>query len=141
MPRYTAGDRVYAKIYSTAEKDFLREIKEKAAKGDSLSGPDMKRFKSVTNHRAFGKGENKIVDMVPWAAGLHEAEADGMYYLVEIERLIPPGLKSLQEARASVISDYQEEIEKKWVADLRKKYPVKVNKKTVKTVIQQLEQK
>jgi len=137
--KYKAGDRVYAKIYSTTDKEFLKEVREKAAKGDTLSAPDLKKFKSVTNFRAFGKGENKIVDMIPWAVGLHEAEADGMYYLVEIERLIPPGLKSLQEARASVISDYQEEIEKKWLETLRAKHTMKTNKKAVKAVIQQLE--
>ncbi|HZY78310.1 MAG TPA: peptidylprolyl isomerase [Cyclobacteriaceae bacterium] len=139
--KYQAGDRVYARIYSSSDKGFLQEVKEKSAKGDSVSQADMKKFKSVTSFRAFSKGDNKVVDMVPWSAGVHEAEADGMYYLVEIERLLPPGIKSFQEARASVISDYQEDLEKKWVADLRKKYPVKVNKKTVKTVIQQLEQK
>ncbi len=139
--KYQGGDRVYARIYSSSDKQFMQQVKETAGKGDTLTQADMKRFKSVTSFRAFGKGDNKVVDMVTWAAGIHEAQADGMYYLVEIERLIPPGTKSFQEARASVISDYQEEIEKKWVADLRKKYPVKVNKKTVKAVIQQLETK
>jgi peptidyl-prolyl cis-trans isomerase SurA len=139
--KYQGGDRVYARIYSSSDKQFMQEVKEKASKGDSLTQTQMKKFKSVTSFRAFGKGDNKVVDMVSWASGIHEAEADGIYYLVEIERLIPPGTKSYQEARASVISDYQEEIEKKWVADLRKKYPVKINKKTVKTVIQQLEKK
>jgi peptidyl-prolyl cis-trans isomerase SurA len=139
--KYQAGDRVYARIYSTSDKMFLQQVKEKASRGDTLSVPDLKKFKSVTSFRAFGKGENKIVDMVTWAVGLHEAEADGMYYLVEIERLVPPGQKTFQEARASAISDYQEEIEKKWLADLRKKHPVKMNKKAVKAVIQQLEKK
>ncbi|MEJ0030646.1 MAG: hypothetical protein WDO15_09875 [Bacteroidota bacterium] len=67
--------------------------------------------------------------MTPWTIGIHEVEADGMYYHVEVERLIPPGIKSFQEAKASVISDYQEEIEKKWLETLRKKHKVKVNKR------------
>jgi peptidyl-prolyl cis-trans isomerase SurA len=139
--KYQAGDRVNARIYSTADKSFLKAVSEKAAKGDTIPAPDMKKFKSVTGFRAYGKGENKIIDMVTWSIGLHEAEADGMYYLVEIERLIPPGVKSFQEARASVISDYQEEIEKKWLENLRKKHTVKINKKNVKAVVQQLETK
>jgi len=139
--KYQGGDRAYARIFSTADKVFLKEVREKASKGDSLSANDLKRFKSVTGFRAFGKGENKIVDMVPWTIGLHETEADGMYYLVDIERLIPPGQKSFQEARATVISEYQEEIEKKWLGALRKKHKVKVNKKEVKAMIAQLENK
>lgn len=139
--KYQGGDRVYARIYSSSDKAFMQDVKAKASRGDSITQADAKKFKSVTGFRAFEKGDNKVVDMVSWAAGIHEAEADGMYYLVEIERLIQPGTKSFQEARASVISDYQEEIEKTWVAGLRKKYPVKVNKKTVKSVIKQLEKK
>jgi peptidyl-prolyl cis-trans isomerase SurA len=139
--KYQAGDRAYARIYSTTDKGFLNVVRDKAASHDSLSAADMKKFKSVTGFRAFGKGENKIVDMVPWTIGLHEAEADGMYYLVEIERLIPPGLKSFQEARATVISEYQDEIEKKWLESLRKKHKVKINKKAVKEVVAQLARK
>jgi peptidyl-prolyl cis-trans isomerase SurA len=33
-----------------------------------------------------------------------------------------------------VVADLQEEMDKHWVDDLRKKYPVKVNKKVLKTV-------
>lgn len=138
---YQAGDRASARIYSTSDKEFLKLVREKASKGDTISAAEMKKFKSVTGFRAFGKGENKIVDMVPWTVGVHEAEADGMYYLVEIERLLPPGLKSFQEARANVISEYQEEIEKKWIEALRKKHKVKVNKKAVKEVVAQLVKK
>jgi peptidyl-prolyl cis-trans isomerase SurA len=55
--------------------------------------------------------------------------------------LIPPGQKSFQEARASVVSEYQDEIEKKWLESLRAKHKVKVNKKNVKAVVQQLSKK
>jgi peptidyl-prolyl cis-trans isomerase SurA len=137
--KYKAGERVNARMYSTNDKSFLKSVEEKALKGDTIPALDMKKFKSVTGFRAYGKGENKLVDMVPWAIGLHEAEADGMYYLVEIERLIPPGMKAFQEARASVISDYQEEIEKKWLDGLRAKHPVKVHKKNVNAAIKELE--
>lgn len=139
--KYSAGDRVWARMYSSSDKAFMKEVLEKTTRGDTLSAAEAKKFKSVTSFRAYGKGENKIVDMVPWAIGIHEAEADGMYYLVEIERLLPPGIKSLQEAKASVISDYQEEIEKKWVEGLRKKHKVTVNKKAVKAVVKELETK
>lgn len=38
-----------------------------------------------------------------------------------------PQPKSFQQARADVITDYQNEVEKTWVALLRKKFPVKIN--------------
>ena len=42
--------------------------------------------------------------------------------------------KDYTEVRELVVADLQEEMNKRWVADLRKKYPVSVNKKVLKTV-------
>lgn len=42
--------------------------------------------------------------------------------------------KSLQEAKGFLVSDYQEYLEKEWLASLKKKYPVKVNEQVLKTV-------
>lgn len=42
--------------------------------------------------------------------------------------------KDYTEVRELVVADLQDEMDKHWVADLRKKYPVSVNKKVLKTV-------
>ncbi|MEO8771544.1 MAG: peptidylprolyl isomerase [Ferruginibacter sp.] len=43
--------------------------------------------------------------------------------------------RSFDEARGLVINDYQNVLEIKWLAELKKKYPVKVNEALVKTLI------
>jgi len=98
----------------------------------------IRKFKSIQNFRAYERNESKIIDKISWSVGLHEAEADGLFYIVEVKRLIPPGLKTFEEARAQVISDYQDYLEKNWVGELRKKYPVKINKKGKKYVLAEL---
>ncbi len=138
--KYNAGDRVEARIFSTTDKSFLERIKTKITSGDSLTKGDVKQFKSIQNFRAYEKGESKIIDKVSWAAGLHETEDNGIYYLVEVNRLLLPGVKTFQEARASVISDYQDKLEKDWVAQLKKKYTVQVNKKGKKIVFAELKE-
>jgi len=40
--------------------------------------------------------------------------------------------RSFEEARGLVINDYQQVLEKEWLAELRKKYPVKVNESMLK---------
>jgi peptidyl-prolyl cis-trans isomerase SurA len=45
-----------------------------------------------------------------------------------------PGQKSFEEARGDVVSDFQDSIDKKWIAELKKKYPVKVNEEVFQTI-------
>lgn len=55
---------------------------------------------------------------------------DGHVFFAKIIKTYEAGMpRSFAEARGSVISDYQHELEKNWVETLRKKYPVVVNEK------------
>ena len=139
--KYKAGDRVRAKVLATTNKNFLEEVKKKIAAGDSIKGGDLKKFSSIQPMRNYERGQSKAVDRSPWAIGLHNVDVDETYYLVEIENLVPPGLKSFDEARAQIVSDYQEMLEKKWVAQLKQKYPLKINKKGKKFVLKELTKK
>jgi peptidyl-prolyl cis-trans isomerase SurA len=60
---------------------------------------------------------------------------------VEVKRLVAPGVKSFEEARSNVISDYQDYLEKVWLSELRKKFPVKMNNKGKKFVLAELTKK
>ena len=138
LNKYKAGDRVLARIFSTDSKDVLENFKTKVSRGDTLSNADLRKFKNVTSYRAYERGESKVLDKVTWSIGVQEAELEGMWHLVEIQNLIPPGIKSFQDARANIISDYQDQLEKEWVVALKKKYPASINSKGKKAVIQEL---
>jgi peptidyl-prolyl cis-trans isomerase SurA len=45
-----------------------------------------------------------------------------------------PSPRTFEEARGSVINDYQSELENKWIDELKKKYPVTVNETVFKTL-------
>ncbi len=141
LDKYKAGPRVEARFFSTADKSFLDEVKRKISSGDTLSAADMKKFKSVQNFRNYEKGESKIIDKINWVPGVQELNMDGIYYLVEISRLVEPGTKKFNESRSQIISDYQTELEKEWVVALRKKYSFKVNSKGKKFVMNELVKK
>jgi peptidyl-prolyl cis-trans isomerase SurA len=141
LDKFKAGDRVEARIFSTPDKNIVEEFKKKIAKGDTLKEADIKKFKSVQPFRNYEKGESKVIDKISWAAGMQELELDKNFYLVEVARLVAPGTKTFEEARAGIISDYQGELEKNWLVALRKKYPVDVSGKGKKLVLAELKKK
>lgn len=141
LGRYAAGERLYARILGTPDKTVFDEIKSKIEHGDTLKMTDLRRLKTVTSFRGYERGDHKAIENVSWSVGVHETQSDGMYYLVEVERLIPPGTRTFSEARASIISDYQDSLEKTWIDQLRKKHSIKMDKKAIKAVVASLEKK
>jgi peptidyl-prolyl cis-trans isomerase SurA len=43
--------------------------------------------------------------------------------------------RSFDEAKGLVINDYQSVLEEKWISELRKKYPVKINESVLKSLV------
>jgi peptidyl-prolyl cis-trans isomerase SurA len=87
---------------------------------------------------SFERTERPVLSKVEWAPGIFFSENNGLQYLVWIRKIIPPSLRTFDEARPSIISDYQTFLEKQWIVALKKEHPVKVNKKAKQTVLQQL---
>jgi peptidyl-prolyl cis-trans isomerase SurA len=136
--KFVGGDRIEARFFGTTDKASLEAIKSKIAAHDTLRDTDLKKFKTVTNWKLYSRKDSQITDGISWVTGLQETEVNGTYYLVEVNRLVPPGPKTFEESKAAVISDYQDWLEKQWINELKHKYPVKVNKKGKKAVITSL---
>lgn len=61
---------------------------------------------------------------------------DGSYTLIMVDEVFnSPTQKTLKEAKGYVISDYQDQLEKEWKAELRAKYPLKVNEREFKSLV------
>jgi len=135
---YQAGERIEARIFTASNQSITREILAKVSKGDSLRKEDLKKFKSIQPFRLYERKDSKVIDRINWATGLQQVGLDEQFYLVEVKRLVSPGMKSFEEARSAIISDYQDHLEKQWLIALREKFPVKVNNKARKMVLAQL---
>ena len=46
-----------------------------------------------------------------------------------------PSQRNFEEAKGLVINDYQSELEQKWIAELKKKYPVVINQNALASLI------
>lgn len=56
-------------------------------------------------------------------------------YVIKVHR--ERSQRSFEEARGFVINDYQTELEDRWIAELKRKYPVKVNKPVLDALMKQ----
>jgi peptidyl-prolyl cis-trans isomerase SurA len=140
--RYLAGKRARATIYAAPDSMVMRGLGEIALTGDTVAMADYAQKQGIrTEQGLFEEGDREALNGVPWTPGPHSVQNRGMYYLAWIFEILPPGEKSLDEARANVIADYQNELEQRWIRQLRQKYPVKINDKAKRYVLDQLQKK
>ncbi|MFM7327564.1 MAG: peptidylprolyl isomerase, partial [Bacteroidota bacterium] len=137
--QYAAGERIHARVFSTTDSMVVNGIMEKIERGDTLRASDFKKFRNASPFRNYARGESKVTDQVVWRTGIQRTKSDNQYYLVEIDQLVAPGIRSFQEARASVISDYQDELEQQWIRVLASRYPVSVNRQVKRKVMRSLQ--
>jgi peptidyl-prolyl cis-trans isomerase SurA len=138
--KYTAGERAKANIYSSTDSMFRVPLRKLLTDGDSVALEQFVRENKVKQEKGlYEKGDATLIDKFPWQPGVHSTENKGMYYLAQILSILLPGPMTFEEARASVVADLQEALEKNWINQLRKKYPVKVNEKGKAYVLDKLE--
>ena len=84
----------------------------------------------------FVQGANPHLDAtVPWKPGTTVLHPAGKAVAVTIVRVEPARPKTFAEARGAVINDYQTVLEKQWLAQLRQKYPVRINEEEMKKLV------
>ena len=56
------------------------------------------------------------------------------FHVIDVNAILPAGNKTLDEAKGSVINDYQTQLEANWIDDLKERFKVEVNEKTLEAV-------
>ena len=112
------------------KKKTPEEIKEK------LNVAGSKSHVSVIEGK-YEKKQYDVVDKIEWKAGLTPINKinDSSYQFILVKRIVGPEPKSLKEAKGYIVSDYQEYLEKQWIASLRIKYPVKQNMDVLNSLV------
>ena len=142
--KYQWKDRANAAIFhfnnEALAKETRKKIKDLDEEGIKKMETELKENGGMLNMRidksVYEKEQNKMIDQMNFKVGTSDiiANTDGTYSLVKIFEIIAPAPKKLEEARGYVIADYQSELEKSWIEELRTKYPVKVDNKVLKTL-------
>lgn len=133
----TDKNKIDAKLLSALKKgvkkgDYLNQVKIVLQK----SGIEPDSIPLKVADKKYSKTDNIVVDNLEWKKGVTQIVEDQnlttIYYVVAPIASMP---KTLDECRGTVASDYQTVLEAKWIAELRAKYPVKLNNDVFKSLL------
>lgn len=143
--KFMWGKRLDAEIYY-CQKDSIVEplaavLKKKAKKGTPAKDELLKEFNanSSLNLRIesdkYEEDEEEVLKDVKWEKGLQGPFKNGdNQVFVLVNDVLEPQPKTLKEARGLVTAEYQNHLEKQWIAELRGKYKYKANEELLKQI-------
>ncbi|WP_302590986.1 peptidylprolyl isomerase [uncultured Muribaculum sp.] len=112
----------YTKSHKIGLDSLGRTLREKIGKGLRVEKVLVK------------KGDNPRVDNTIWGVPYKSGAKSSWPNWFIFEGRIIDGPEEVADVRAQVITDYQQELERQWLQELKAKYPVKVNKRQLKNL-------
>ena len=101
---------------------------------DSVTSP------VTISYEVFEKGDDSLIDSLVWKKGYTKTYTEkGETILLLVSDVIKAHPKNLEEIQGLVTSDYQNFLEKEWLKDLKEKYSVNINEKTLSELKQKNE--
>lgn len=131
---YQWGPRVDADVYecfSKASADnayalLKNDTIQPAAVVKSINGESELNIRH--RNSKFDLEKTSYLTKAKLAVGLNAPfEVDGKFYVVKVAELLQPGTKEFHEAKGAITSDYQNHLEKEWLAELANKHKITVN--------------
>ncbi len=132
---YFYPEKLNGLVYFTNDKKELVQVKKFLVNNPDISADSLKQIYpgSKVIKGEFEKGEYKALDNQIWKIKKSEGKVDNDFkYIWGSGKVIAKKQKELDEVKGQVISDYQTQIEKEWLADLKLKYSPVVNSKALK---------
>lgn len=124
----TTDPRVIAKVARLARRKPVATVLSKINKKAELL---------TVAETIVEKDNNSALKNLAWKKGSVSAPIieNNKASLIRINEILAAEQKPFDKARGYVVADYQEELEKRWVAELAKAYPIKVNQEVFKKLI------
>ena len=141
---YMWKKRVDVTIASSTNQDVIKKAQAFLKKGiEPQTIKDKLNLNNVinvmTNSGAFEEGSDALPKTMKYNLGVSDVFKEGEYYFVtNVEKIIPEGVKSLEECKGKIVNEYQQYLEQRWVDDLKQEFTVKVNKDVFEHVKSQL---
>ncbi|MGY6560954.1 MAG: peptidylprolyl isomerase [Luteibaculaceae bacterium] len=137
---YKWKERADVDLYKVANQKMAKTTAKMAKKNSPQSIKDKLNESNALNVSVetgvFERNTFEALDAMPWKKGISKPlEFDGVWYVVNFKSIMPESYKELNEARGQIISDFQNHLDKQWIAELREKYTVEVNNEYLKKLL------
>ncbi len=136
--------RVNAEIYSSTSLDIMKKVLVMVNKNQtSKEIKDKFNTKDVLNvmsyEGVYEEGAEALPKETKMEVGVSEISNKGEYYFItKISKVIPAGVKTLDECKGKLVNDYQQYLEQNWVNELKTEFTVKVNQDVFEKVKKQI---
>lgn len=131
--RFMWPTRYECDLYACADANVSKQMRAQLKRGKR--GKDLMDIVNKSNPLALSidagtfSAEEKPFLQGLTATGLSkDIPFEGKVMVVDVKRILPPAPKTLDEARGVITAAYQDHLEKQWIAELRAKYPVTVDR-------------
>jgi peptidyl-prolyl cis-trans isomerase SurA len=138
---YMWPERLNASILSFTDAKAIKSARKLAKKGlsDEQLLSRLNHDSTIVvaiEHKKFVKGDKPLIDGIAWQKGITADMATDSTHtgFVIVHGVVAPESKLLSEARGLITADYQNDLEKEWIATLRAKYPVTVNREVLGSI-------
>ena len=136
--------RVDAEIYSSTNLDIMKKVltmvKNKVSPKDIKEKFNTKDVLNVMFYEGFyEEGAESLPKGTKMELGVSEITNKGEYYFItKVNKVLPPGAKTLEECKGKIVNDYQQYLEQNWVDELKKEFTVKINEDVFEKVKKQI---
>lgn len=159
---YRWGERIDASVFTCLNNTVAKRVRELVSNRKSVKGLSREELEllnlgkgefyltdenilTIVNrdnalnlqleNKKFSQGANAHIDAV-WAAGMTANEVtENAVVFAEVRTILSPELKTFEEARGKVISDYQNYLEAAWLKDLEERYPATINEEVFQSLL------
>jgi peptidyl-prolyl cis-trans isomerase SurA len=140
--KYKWQNSADAVVFYSSDEQTAQQLMESVKKNLSAWRDEIQKFgdRSTVDSGRYEiskiPGTKKVIPRAGMVTGIEKNTDDNsaaFSYIINV--YTNPSQKTFEEARSDVISDYQNELEIKWLAELKRKYPVKVNEAVLKKII------
>jgi peptidyl-prolyl cis-trans isomerase SurA len=135
---YMWGKRVDAEIYECLNKEIATEVSKMLPGKDITSKEVIEKINkdSELNLRVrtnkYDLSTTNFLTGRDLKVGVNAPyEFEGKFYVIKVVEVIDPRTKEFHEAKGAATSDYQNELERIWLEQLKAKHKIKVNEEVL----------